>query len=100
MVFCNYVATDCEVPMMHEDEFPAPQQSADGSLMAYEAGGSGGSGRREPWHKPTFYELTDYMDTGGSPTEKDHGGNTIRAEDETRPAPVGSKQKMYRPISA
>ena len=55
---------------------------------------------REPWHKPTFHDLTDYMDTGGSPTDKDHSSVAIRAEDEARPSTVGAKQKMYRPFSA
>ena len=54
---------------------------------------------REPWHKPTFYVLTDYIDTGGSPTNKDHGGSAPKAEDESRPhAPT--RRKRYRPISA
>ena len=54
---------------------------------------------REPWHKPTFYDLTDYIDTSGAPTNKGHKNMVPLAEDESRPhAPT--RRKRYRPISA
>ena len=54
---------------------------------------------REPWRKPTFYDLTDYIDTAGSPTNKSHKNMAPLAEDETRPhAPT--RRKRYRPFTA
>ena len=53
---------------------------------------------RAPWRKPTFYDLTDYIDTGGSPTAKPSSGNPLRVEDESRAFPL--RKKTYRPASA
>ena len=81
---------------MTQGEFPPPPMS-EARPMA-----SGVNARAtvgEPWHKPTLYDLTDYIDTGGNPTNKDHGGSAPKAEDESRPhAPT--RRKRYRPISA
>ena len=55
-------------------------------------------GRRgEPWHKPILYHLTDYIDTAGSPANKD-AISPPGYEDETLPTPKIFKQ--YRPATA
>ena len=55
-------------------------------------------GRRKPWHKPTFRNLTDYLDTGGSPTDKAPLGTPASVEDETRPDST-QRAKSYRPAT-
>lgn len=53
---------------------------------------------RKPWHRPTFYVLSDLINTSGG--SKNHNGVAISAEDETRhPTDPIPKGKNYRPIS-
>ena len=82
---------------MTQGEFPPPPPSGDLS-MTREAAGSERNGRRQPWRKPTLHDLTNYLDTGGSPTDKDHMNNPYDFEDETAPPPAN--RKSYRPGSA
>ena len=51
-----------------------------------------------PWHKPVVYDLTDYIDTGGAPTNK-WDPDPAQREDESRP-PSEDKYKNYRPVTA
>ena len=83
--------------MTHKVNSPPPPERRRVSPMTREAAGSERDGRGLPWHKPTLYELTDYLDTDGSPTQKDHMNDPENIEDENLPFPQG--KKSYRPFS-
>ena len=51
-------------------------------------------GAKKPWRKPTMYDLTEVLDTGGAPTLKDDATNTY--EDEGGSPGQG---KQYRPVT-
>ena len=80
--------------MTHKVNPPPPRNRADSQMTRESERG----GRRQPWRKPTLYVLTDYLDTGGSPTDKDHMNDPYDFEDETAPYPQSNKS--YRPASA
>ena len=54
---------------------------------------------KKPWSRPTFYVLTDVIESHGGPTAKaqDVYGNPASREDEVNPATP--KQKNYVPTS-
>ena len=54
---------------------------------------------KKPWSRPTFYVLTDVIESHGAPTNKTHNWEHGLAayEDETAPAPNAAKN--YAPAS-
>ena len=55
---------------------------------------------KKPWNRPTFYVLTDVIESHGAPTGKSHNIYGVQDnEDETIP-PVSPDRKNYRPASA
>ena len=65
------------------------------------ASASGEAPAKKPWSRPTFYVLTDVIQSHGAPNAKTHSpyGNTVN-EDETIPPSPGSNLKNYRPATA
>ncbi len=55
---------------------------------------------KKPWSRPTFYRLTDVIESHGNPTAKSHTIYGFAAsENETGPTTTPF-QKNYRPASA
>ena len=56
---------------------------------------------KKPWSRPTFYVLTDLIESSGSPTLKVSQNHGVGVEDETIPhSPGSSRLKGYRPTTA
>ena len=56
---------------------------------------------KKPWSRPTFYVLTDVIESHGAPGNKTHSwehGLPI-SEDETAPGPSNAANKNYAPAS-
>ncbi len=65
--------------------------------MASAAGEDDEKPTKKPWSRPTFYVLTDVIESHGAPTGKVGGSH----EDETIPSGGGaSRYKSYRPATA
>ena len=66
--------------------------------------GVGESAEKKPWSRPTFYVLTDVIESHGAPNLKSHHPFGTRvSEDETIPVPPSgtvTKHKAYRPATA
>ncbi len=56
---------------------------------------------KKPWSRPTFYVLTDVIESHGAPGGKTHHPfGTPVSEDESIPPLQNTRFKKYRPASA
>ncbi len=65
--------------------------------------GAGEAPEKKPWSRPTFYVLTDVIESHGAPNLKSHHPfGTLVQEDETIPTGPGgnTRFKNYRPATA
>ena len=86
--------------MTHSKNSPPPPPTAASSgspAVASAAGEHDEKPAKKPWSRPTFYVLTDVIESHGAPT-----GKTPGQEDETIPAvpSANSRYKSYRPTTA
>ena len=85
-------------------EFPPPNGGASSGSPAVASASSehdaGEAPAKKPWSRPTFYVLTDVIESHGSPTGKTHhySGN-LATENEAAPPTAGGKAKNYVPAS-
>ena len=89
--------------MTHSKNSPPPPDGASSGSPAVASASSehdaGEAPAKKPWSRPTFYVLTDVIESHGSPTGKTHHpfGTPVR-EDETITS--GTRFKAYRPATA
>ena len=57
---------------------------------------------KKPWSRPTFYILTDVIESHGAPTGKTHHpfGNPVSEDETIVVTPGTSRYKKYRPATA
>ena len=87
--------------MTHSLNSPPPPDDGASSGSPPVASASGEAPAKKPWSRPTFYVLTDVLESHGAPTAKSHDpfGNDID-EDETIPPSNLTHYKKYRPATA
>ena len=54
---------------------------------------------KKPWSRPTFYVLTDVIESHGSPTSKTHSWEHGLPISENESAPSTGRNKNYAPAS-
>ena len=83
---------------------PPPTDGASSGSPAVASAASehdaGDAPAKKPWSRPTFYVLTDVIESHGSPTGKTHHySGTPFSEDETIPPGQPSRYKSYVPAT-
>ena len=84
---------------------PPPPDGASSGRPAVASASSehdaGEAPEKKPWSRPTFYVLTDVIESHGSPTGKTHHpfGTPVRENESLGPTAT-SRFKAYRPATA
>ena len=76
---------------------PPPDGASSGSPA--EASASGEAPAKKPWSRPTFYVLTDVIESHGAPTGKTHSFGNPFSENENIPPAQPTSYKKYAPAT-